>query len=277
MFYPLYEKAKKLLEKEFNENFKVVAGSLFHEAYMNEKFRHSLQVSGAGNGILAHEAYFQDKSKEFVDVCKTAILLHDIFRFREIRGWFETGQKIDHGEKGAEFLAQTVDFNDVLITLPIKHHGHMIENLYEDEEYKKLDNQTKKDVEKICFAVRDADKIANWNLLRNELDEVKEVWFPHFDDFSQAQSQINGELWSFFENRKVAPNNLPKTNAEIVISTICWIFDINYLYSILYCQKLDLFKGMCEVLKTFEVDEKKIKTVYQVMTDYVLKRFNVRI
>ncbi|MBR2299785.1 MAG: hypothetical protein IJ870_04340 [Alphaproteobacteria bacterium] len=80
--YPLYEKAINLLYREFEENFKVVSGSDYHEAYMREKIRHSMQVGGAGNGILAHEPYFQGKEEWFVETARVAILLHDIYRFR---------------------------------------------------------------------------------------------------------------------------------------------------------------------------------------------------
>ena len=113
--YPLYEKAKKLLVAEYHQNFEAVRGSPYHEAYMNEKIRHSFQVSGAGNGILAREPYFADKTDAFIDMVRTAILLHDIYRFREVRLLFETGQKIKHDMMGAEFLKETSDFNDMLI------------------------------------------------------------------------------------------------------------------------------------------------------------------
>ena len=104
MKYPLYEKAKNLLFDEYNANYKIVKNSDYHRGYMDEKIKHSLQVAGAGNGILRNEAYFQNRTPEFVEIAKTAILLHDIFRFREIKILYETGQKLDHGIKGAEML-----------------------------------------------------------------------------------------------------------------------------------------------------------------------------
>ena len=141
--YPLYDKAKILVRKEYEDAFEIVKESFYHRSFANWKIKHTFQVSGAGNGILAHEPYFQNRSDEFIDICRTAILLHDVYRFREVTGWFQDDTKIDHSLMGAELLSQTKDFNDILITLPIKHHGNMIEKLYEDEAYQTLNDDLK--------------------------------------------------------------------------------------------------------------------------------------
>ena len=273
--YPLYEKAKELLYHEYEYAFDIVKESDYHRAFVNEKIRHSLQVSGAGNGILAHEKYFLNQPNDFIDICKTSILLHDIYRFREILGSFENGIKIDHSLKGAEFLEKTTDFNNIFITLPIKHHGHMIEKMYEDEAYKNLDIQTQDIIKHIAFAVRDADKIANWYLLTNEFDDIKDVWLPYPDDFSAEQAKINDELWAYFTNDTVAPNTLRQTNADCLMSIICWLFDMNYSYSIFYCQKLKCFDGFYKLLRKFNVSKDKIDTVSIVIKRFVFQKFHI--
>ena len=131
----MYEKAKNLLHNEYLRNFEIVKDSFYHKSFANEKIRHSLQVAGVGNGILRNEPYFKNKSPEFIEIAKTAILLHDIFRFSEITIKYKTGEKVDHGVMGADFLRNIPEFNTPLIILPVKHHGHMIEALYEDDEY----------------------------------------------------------------------------------------------------------------------------------------------
>ena len=278
MKYPLYEKAKKLLYSEYHENFEIVKDSPYHKRYVNEKIRHSLQVSGAGNGILKHENYFQGRSEEFIDIARTAVLLHDIFRFQEIRILYESGKNVDHGVLGAEFLKQQTDFNNILITLPIKHHGHMIECLYEDEEYKNIkDEQLKEDVRHIAFAVRDADKIANWQLLTSEFDSVKEVWLPYFEDDSEAQSLLPPESWEFFVKQEVIPHVAIKTrtNAGEMLATLCWLFDINYQYSIFYCKKLNLLAKFLRLLKQVKVKDDKISIIQEVVKDYCKKKFDM--
>lgn len=277
MKYPLYEKAKGMLFEEYENNFKVVKGSPYHEGYMNEKIKHSMQVAGAGNGILAHEPYFLNKDYAFLDVVRTAILLHDIYRFREVRILFETGQRVDHGVLGAEFLSATADFNNILITLPIKHHGHMIGCLYEDKDYQSQNKETKDIIKHIAFAVRDADKIANWHLLANEWANMEEVWLKHPHDYSEEQTKINDELWSWFVKQKVAPNTIHDTNAETLISVLCWLFDMNYNYSIAFCKYHHLFSRLCDILRKMGVDESKVNDIYKIMQDYTLNKFKIEI
>lgn len=276
MKYPLYEKAKNLLFDEYNANYKIVKNSDYHRGYMNEKIKHSLQVAGAGNGILRNEPYFQNRSSEFVEIAKTTILLHDVFRFREIKFLYETGQKLDHGIKGAEMLKSMPDFNDILITLPIKHHGHMIEELYNDEEYKAIsDEQLKEDVKHIAFAVRDADKIANWQYLMTDFENVKTFWFKNTDRSSVAEMYVTPAVWQSFINQEVINNNLVKTNADTMLSTLCWLFDINYKASINYCIKLNLFNKFYKSIQTQGIKTDNLSEVEKVVKQFVKNKFNI--
>ncbi len=276
MKYPLYEKAKNLLFDEYNANYKIVKNSDYHRGYMNEKIKHSLQVAGAGNGILRNEPYFQNRSSEFVEIAKTTILLHDVFRFREIKFLYETGQKLDHGIKGAEMLKSMPDFNDILITLPIKHHGHMIEELYNDEEYKAIsDEQLKENVKHIAFAVRDADKIANWQYLMTDFENVKTFWFKNTDRSSVAEMYVTPAVWQSFINQEVINNNLVKTNADTMLSTLCWLFDINYKASINYCIKLNLFNKFYKSIQTQGIKTDNLSEVEKVVKQFVKNKFNI--
>lgn len=280
MNYPLYQKAKELLYEEYHKNFEIVKESPYHRRYVDEKIRHSLQVSGAGNGILKHESYFQNSSEEFIDIAKTAILLHDIFRFNEVRILFETGNRIDHGAMGAEFLKQFPEFNNVLITLPIKHHGHMIEALYEDEEYQSItDDKLKQDVLHIAFAVRDADKIANWQIVTNEFDFVKKVWLPFPEDNSEEQGMLPPESWAYFSKQEVVPHGVVKTqtNAGEILSMLCWLFDMNYRYSVYYCNRLNLFAGFFRLLKQIKVIPEEINNIRAVVKTFCKQKFDIEI
>lgn len=280
MNYPLYQKAKELLYEEYHKNFEIVKESPYHRRYVDEKIRHSLQVSGAGNGILKHESYFQNRSEEFIDIVKTAILLHDIFRFNEVRILFETGNRIDHGAMGAEFLKQFPEFNNVLITLPIKHHGHMIEALYEDEEYQSItDDKLKQDVLHIAFAVRDADKIANWQIVTHEFDFVKKVWLPFPEDNSEEQGMLPPESWAYFSKQEVVPHGVVKTqtNAGEILSMLCWLFDMNYSYSVYYCNRLNLFAGFFRLLEQIKVIPEEINNIRAVVKTFCKQKFDIEI
>jgi hypothetical protein len=272
----LYKKAQKLLHSEYKRNFEIVKGSLYHKSYANEKIRHSLQVAGAGNGILRNEAYFQNKSAEFMEIAKTAILLHDVFRFNEIRIHHQENRKIDHGVEGAKLLSEISDFNNPLIVLPVKHHGHMIEEFYADKEYNDINDEELKDqIRHIIFAVRDADKIANWQILTKEYENMRLVWLPYPNDTSLKQGIISDKIWEAFINGKITPRNHIKTNADTILSVIAWCFDLNYKYSVEYCMRLKHLEGFEKIMTDLQVEPEKIDIIINTVKNYLKERFQL--
>lgn len=168
------------------------------------------------------------------------------------------------------------DFNQPLITLPIKHHGHLIEDFYQDPEYLNIEDETlRQDIEHILFAVRDADKIANWYLLNNEFEFVKDLWLSHPKDTSKEQSLISDGIWQTFTNHGIVRKGTPKTNAEELISTYCWLFDVNYASSIRYCIRLNLFEKFLNLFKHYQVSADKIHDIKHITADYIQKRFDI--
>ena len=154
--------AKYLLKKTYLPAQEKLSTSRDWQAFAEEKYVHSLQVLGAGNYILGHEEFFINKSPEFIDLAKTVLVLHDIARFEEIVRRSQNITNYDHGVEGAKLLEDLPPFSNILITLPIKHHGHMIEDFYNDDAFKAInDPQQIEDVKNLIFLVRDADKIAN--------------------------------------------------------------------------------------------------------------------
>ena len=82
----MLENALNLLYSEYERCLSIVKNSDFHIRYAEEKIHHSLQVLGAGNYIIKHEKWFQKQNEDFIDMVKTAVLLHDVARFEEIIG-----------------------------------------------------------------------------------------------------------------------------------------------------------------------------------------------
>ena len=275
----LYESAGNLLKTEYETNKTAkILSSKFYTAYLEEKWRHSWQVAGAGNLILKNEPYFQGRDSAFLEKAKTAVLLHDVYRFREVRLRSEENKQIDHGMCGAALLKEMPEFNDILITLPIKHHGHMIEELYADAEYQALpEGQLKDDVRHIAFLVRDADKIANWQILTNEFEQMRLVWLPFPDDFSKKQSEISLHLWEDFKQWTVSKGVYRQSNAAMLMSTFCWLFDMNYRPSVVFCKNLNLFEKFYGIFNKFHIDPLKMAQIRQIVSEYVEKRFQLKI
>lgn len=236
------EKAKEILEKEYKQRYKENTTGFLIEV-MDEKIRHSYQVLGVGKYLLKHEAYFSKMSDGEKDFLQAVVLLHDIARFYEflILG---RGEKIDHGVYGAEMLAKIPEFNKIEAILPIRHHGHLIEALYEDEEYKNLSVEMQEKVKRIAFLVRDADKLANFYLLVSKFDEMSPLFFAERSFQTPYEKTINAGADEDFSGQRAVRMKYITNFAERALGFLSWIFDLNYKYSSVFIQKVHIIERL---------------------------------
>ena len=233
------DKAILYLRKKYEKVRDLVSSAPYFLDYANEKFHHSMQVIGAMKYIMKHEKTFQNRDEMFLNFAKTATILHDIGRFEEIKLNFEEAKedgrniffrsKLNHGFLGYEILKNSAEYNDPRIYIPVKHHGGLEQDLYNDDEYKNInDINLKKDIEDIIKLVRDADKTANFYLFTS-------AGVLHFPNLFPRSRGHEGKKWQISENTKeiIKQHRLMKT-AEIqnyldeAIHLMIWIFDINY-------------------------------------------------
>lgn len=238
----MLSEAKELLLENYQKSLdKVKSDNRFVE-YTNEKYVHSQQVLGAGNYILKHEPFFIKQSAEFIELARTVLILHDISRFDEIVAKFNGVNDFDHGVKGAEKLSKTELFGDIRITLPIKHHGHMIEEFYADAEFQKItDAKLKEEITQLIFMVRDADKIANFQLLCTSRFAKWHCLFFSGEDTSRP---LNDMFLRDFMNHKIISRKYVKNKTEQQLDYLSWFYDINYLSAFDFCHKLKLDKKL---------------------------------
>lgn len=248
----MLEDAYRLLKEKSEECLQKVAHDEFFVGYTKEKIRHSYQVMGAGNHIVPRVEWLKSKDSEYIDMVKSAVLLHDICRFAEIEEKCLHNRQIDHGVAGGEFLRTLPEFSDIRIWLPIKHHGHLIDALYADEEYKNIaDEKLKQEVARICFIIRDADKIANLRMLAYE-PKMRYLFFGKKDIAPEIDGKISEPLWKELNKDITLPRRSDATPADRMAGYLSWYYDINYQYAIDFCAKLnvtpilvDLFKQIC--------------------------------
>ncbi len=247
--------AYKLLRTEFEKCIQLVDKNEDYEAYAREKYRHSLQVMGAGNYLIKHIAWLQNKSPEFIELVKTAILLHDTARFQEIALLQQGYKNFDHGIAGSILLQSTNLFNDVRIWLPIKHHGHLIKDLYSDVEYQNIEDKSlQDDVRRICFIIRDADKIANLHMIVHEPKMRWLFWGKKHIDLS-VDGKISDMTEKYAFGSTTIPRNFKATPADCIVSFLSWYKDINYQCAIDFCSILSITTGMLQILDEYCIDE----------------------
>ena len=232
--------AIKFLYTYYEDAKKYVADSAFYTEYTEEKIHHSMQVVGAMKYIMKHEPTFSGCDENFLNCAKIATILHDVGRFEELKRLYDAkngkslwNSELDHGYLGYEILKNSSEYNDPRIYLPVKHHGHMIERLYEDEEFVQIEDEAlKKQIEQIIFLVRDADKTANYYLL---IDKARDKFYNIFKDtYSKEENAlpIMPDVLADFADFQVISNKKKYNYATRYLNILSWLFDINYLPSI---------------------------------------------
>lgn len=264
------KEAKKLLNAEYKKRYKEnISG--FHIEVMDEKIKHSYQVLGAGNFILRHEPCFAGCKPEEIDKLQAMVLLHDIGRFYEILIMGE-GKRLDHGVYGAEMLSETADFSSKDITIPIRHHGHLIEELYADEEYKNLSVLEQKLIERNSFLVRDADKLANFYLLVRNFDEYGPMFLAASEYKDPYNKNISERVNKDFFGHKCVTRGDVCNLADKALCLWSWFYDVNYDSSFLFIQRLHILERFFACLSKYWKEE-EAKSYWLEMEKFVENRY----
>lgn len=273
-----------LLQQSYQNCRNHVQDSPYYTLYADEKIHHSLQVVGAGNYILKHEKAFQNRAADFILNAKLAYLFHDIGRFEEIKAKYDYAKEnegksqsrgtYDHSIIGADILRKIPSYNNPLIIIPIKHHGHLIGDLYTDEEFASIkDEQLKKDIETILFLVRDADKVANFNLVKIEQERFASLFYGEAAK-DKIKMSIAPELLEQFHRCEPISKLLLHNVAEELLGFIAWVFDMNYKPSFDFMCQAGGVDFLIERLGECTKDELLQQTVAKTIKNYITLRYH---
>ena len=260
------EYAERLLRLQYEQCLEIVHVDDFYKGYALEKWTHSWQVSGAGNYIIKRIGWLQQQSETYINMVRIAVLLHDCGRFTEIAQRFLKKNPCDHGVACAELLRNTPMFDDVRIWLPIKHH----------EEYQNLkDENLKREIELICFVVRDADKIANLYLLKTN-PAILPLFFGKTDYVPEVDGLISDSIKAASVQETTLPRSYDCTIAERMAGFVSWLLDINYQSSIEYCQKLNVIETLFSMLDKYCIDEEFKQKYISFVKNYLQRHVFLR-
>lgn len=265
----MLENEKYLLHKEYEKCLKHTKQNKLLTLLAHEKLAHSYQVLEAGNYILKSENVFKNWSHKRIKEARTALLLHDIGRFQEITERAQHPQQVnDHGILGYNILVNIPEYYNPRIIIPIKHHGHMIDELYNDPEYyTQEDPQIKYEIEKTTFLVRDADKIANFQLLS---ESGKDIWsLFNIEKDTKHKTPISNKAYEAFIKKEVILKQDVHTNSDYILLLICWIFDLNYASSFAYMQDKQCFNFLIEELRKSNSDSMQQQAIEDIINNYM--------
>lgn len=214
------------------------------------KYNHSYRVSNLMTYLAdKYECDYYD-----IDLAKTIGLLHDIGRFEQIKS-FDTLSDIntmDHADFGEyllfeknlidRFSSNKKDYG--VISKAVKYH-----NKYD------FDSSKMTDREKFFInMIRDADKIDIFNIWAN-LDEI-EIY---------SVGKVSDEVKDDFYSHRMIHNEFKKTEADKVVGTLSYLFDINSSISYQYIKDNNFVDNLYE-----RIDNKEeLKDYFDYMNSYI--------
>lgn len=237
----MYKQAKQAFEK-YIDNYDR------NDKNIHLKYMHTYQVVE----LMAELAFRLGLDKEDIELAKVIGLLHDIGRFEQIK---ELGmipdQEIstDHAEESCIYLL---------------NQGH-IRDFIEDSKFdsiieKAIRNHNKFEIEKgleekeLLFSkmIRDMDKVDIFRVLAVEYEQKFKA------------SELSESILKEFSQEKAIIRNLAKTESDMILLRVAFIFDINFNESfdiLVETDNFDLFLGTVEVSKDSEKLWKKIREI----------------
>ncbi len=254
--------------KIFIEKFKPIYAQVKNDKnclhFLTKKYRHSIQVLQIGEEIARKDKLLSQENPSVLDLGKKALLFHDVGRFAETAHLFEDkafakndfwfSAKYDHGVLSYEMMKNENEFNDVRILAALKHHGHMMEVFYADEEFTHIsDSEIQRQMMLILRWVRDADKLSNFYIQKYENNLKLEPFFLTMSD-KVRQAPVSEEVMAQFEAGKVILTSTIKSYCDRLICFLSWIFDLNYQASYQICAEQGYFDILLNVLAEYNHD-----------------------
>ena len=218
------------------------------------KYNHSIRVMGYSIEI----AKSLNLSRKMIETIGIAGLLHDIGRFKQWEKYNTSSDisSINHAELGVEILKNNnyikkYVFDDEYINMVYKA-------VYEHNKYK-ISNNLSFDEEIVCKIIRDADKL---DLLESQGNSIK------------TDEVFHQEFLENIYKKQCCAHKAQENEADSIIKQICFIYDINFQYSLKYIKnknilsnKIDLLKNNCP--KNINLDDVEIE-----LTNYLNNRIN---
>ncbi len=254
--------------KVFIEKFKPIYAQVKSDKncrqFAAKKYRHSIQVLQIGEEIARKDKLLSRETPDFLDLGRKALLFHDVGRFEETANMFKENffskrdfwfsKKYDHGVMSYEMMKDEPEFNDVRILAALKHHGHMMEDFYTDEEFAYVrDPEINRQMILILKWVRDADKLANFYIQKYENNLKYDPFFLTMSD-QVREAPLSSAVLTQFDAGRVVLTSTITSYCDRLLCNLSWIFDLNYQASYQICAEQGYFDMLLNVLAEYNHD-----------------------
>lgn len=222
------------------------------------KYYHSFRVMELSEKIARFLYIF---TEEEINIIKLIGLFHDIGRFEQIRKYntFNDDISIDHGGLSTEILfdqgilrqiINNPQYDDVIKTAIYVHNKKEIPDYYDEK------------LKTYCKIIRDADKIDILKICAEDETNIMNI-----DNYPEKK------LYEDFINQKMIDRKQAKTNADWILYSLCYIYDINYKYSFAVIKDNDYINKYVNI-QNYSNDE--IKDFYikigKSLTEFIIKQ-----
>ncbi len=253
------EKAKKEF-KNYVKNYDP------EDIQISLKIRHINRVTEVAKKIANN----LNLSKEDVELAELIALLHDIGRFEQVKIYhtFSDSKSINHARFGVELLKEglirkfieTDKYDDIIFNAILNHNKDKIE--------KNLDKRTNLH----CKIIRDADKIDIYNVL---ITDSIEAAYNGCSVERMSNSNLTPEIYrQFMENKNIIYKDR-KTDADIVVGHLCYVFDFNFNLGLEIIKNKRYIERIIKKMNFKNEDTIiKFKKMQKVANEYINARLN---
>ena len=247
------KQAKDILIKHYKEQLKKLIDNNFSTANINflkVKFKHSFDCYYIGKEILKKDKELKNKSNTFKEKVEISFLLHDIGRFFELTNELDSQS---HGIYGANLLENKENFNDKLILIAIRHHDEADILLDDDEDFSQLNENDKKQSIEILKVLKDADKISNLYLFKEE----NTVYTRKDKRYGFSKEYFEG-----IKNQHLIDKKYKNTIFDSIAYYIIWFYELFYEGSKKFVVENKLIDHLVNMYEFFIKDIEKIELNY---------------
>lgn len=232
--------------KNYFENFDTTNENILR------KYNHSIRVMEYSLEI----AKSLNLSEIIIEIIGIAGLLHDIGRFEQWKkyGTYSDLNSIDHGKLGVDILKHNNYIKNFIFD--DKYINYIYSAVFEHNKYKISSNLSFNE-EIVCKIIRDADKL---DLLKTQGNSINSNVIFH------------PEILENIYNKQCCINTKQDNEADRIIKQVCFIFDINFQYSLKYIINENILNNKLQLLKNNCPENINLDDIEGELNNYLIKR-----
>lgn len=255
------------LKKYYREAVAQLPVDSFFKQSVDHKFKHSITVLNIGERIIKETPELNSQPESFKNLARIALLFHDVGRFEESVKRYNTPNlkadarilnQYDHALIGYQKMKSNPRYNDIRILLAIRCHSQMMADIKKSDLWKEAENsQHFEEAKKILYLVRDADKLALLQKIKQEDRLRKDIFFKVLPQ-EALKAGISEKAKQQFFARQTILSSTVASFADRILQVLSWIFDFNYQISSAIFKKEKYAQYLTELLAEYHKPSEEV-------------------